>query len=171
MSVPQTTPARLTPATGQGAARFVAFTVAAAATAAAAAYACVSLAFPVWVMFVGWVGYSSRVGAWHGNLANYACLVLGVVFGIGAALALPLLQPLLGAAALPVVVFVVACVVVSLRAAPRINNLACYFLGLIAFFAAQQPPTATTLLQLAAAMGVGCLAATVSTWLQARVTD
>lgn len=145
------------------------FTFAAAVTAAAAAAASVRLDFPVWVMFVGWVGYSSRIDTWRGNVANYVCLVLGVVLGIGAALALPPLQPFAGAAALPIVVFLVATVVVSLRVAPPIDNLTCYFLGLIAFFAAEQPPTLSTLFNLGAAMAVGCVAASISNWLQSRI--
>lgn len=169
MNVPQTSQADVTPVVSAGAMRSVAFTFAAATTAAAAAFACASFDYPVWVMFVGWVGYSSRAGTWRNNLANYACLVMGVVFGIGAALALPQLQAGVGAMALPIVVFVVASVVVSLRATPVMNNLACYFLGLIAFFAANLPPTSPTLLHLAAAMAIGCLAASVSSWLQARV--
>jgi hypothetical protein len=59
-------------------------------------------------------------------------------------------------------------VVVSLRAAPPLNNLLCYFLGLITFFAAHQPPTLATLLALAAPTALGGLAGWVSTWLQAR---
>ena len=169
MNVQQASQAQPAPVVSQSAMRSFAFTFAAAATAAAAAFASVSFDFPVWVMFVGWVGYSSRAGTWRNNLANYACLVMGVVLGIGAALALPLLQPSFGAAALPIVVFIVAMVVVSLRSAPAMNNLACYFLGLIAFFAADPPPTTATLLYLAVAMGIGCLAASISTWLQARI--
>lgn len=169
MNVPQTSQAQLAPTVSQGALRSLAFTFVAAGTAAAAAFASTSFDFPVWVMFAGWVGYSSRPGTLRNNLANYACLVMGVVLGLGAALALPLLQPGLGTGALPVVVFVVATIVVSLRTAAPIDNLACYFLGLIVFFAAQLPPTVATLLPLAAAMAIGCLAASIATWVQARI--
>ena len=49
-----------------------------------------------------------------------------------------------------------------------LNNLLCYFLGLIAFFAAHQPPTLGTMIHLAAALALGFSAATISTWIQAR---
>jgi hypothetical protein len=168
MNAPPTSQAALAPAASQGSIHSFAFTFIAAATAAVAAFASVSLDFPVWVMFVGWVGYSSRVGTWRGNVANYTCLVLGVLLGIGAALALPPLQPFAGAAALPIVVFAVATIVISMRTAPAVNNLTCYFLGLIAFFAADPPPTLASLVYLASAMGLGCIAASISAWLQAR---
>ncbi len=169
MTVPQASQAQLAPTANPGAMRSHVFTFIAASTAAAAPYASVHLDFPVWVMFVGWVGYSSRAGTWRNNLFNYGCLVMGAALGIGAALALVLLEPSTGAAALPIVVFLVAIVVVSMRVAPPIDNLTCYFLGLIAFFASDLPPTLSTLFSLSAAMAVGCVAASISTWLQSRI--
>jgi hypothetical protein len=168
MSIPQPAPVDLASTARSGPLRPFLFTPIAATTAAVAAFASVSFDFPAWVMFVGWVGYATRSGTWRDHGADYACLVLGALLGIAAALTQPLLQPIAGAAALPIVVFVVASIVVSLRNSPPLNNLSCYFLGLIAFFAADQPPTATTWLQLAAAMGLGCVAASASAWLQAR---
>lgn len=162
---------RTAPSQAHGrAARFTAFTVAAAATAAVAAFASATVELPVWAMFIGWVGYFTRLGSWRNGIANYACLVLGVVFGMGAAVMIQVLQPIAGAAALPVVVFAVASIVVALRAVPPVNNLLCYFLGLIAFFAAHQPPGLATLTNLAAALALGFSAAMISTWLQARTT-
>lgn len=155
-------------ATAQSPLRFVAFTAVAAVTAAIAALVSASLQWPVWAMFVGWVAYFTRGGTWRSGIANYGCLGAGLALGIGAAHAIALAQPHVGAAALPLVVFVVASVVLSLRATPPLNNLLCYFLGLIAFFAAHQPPTLSTLLALAAPTALGGLAAWVSTWLQAR---
>lgn len=165
MNVSQTSQAG---AGSRGALRFTAFTVAAAVTAAVAALASTSLELPVWAMFIGWVGYFTRVGTWRTGIANYACLVLGLALGIGAAFAIQLLQPVAGVAALPAVVFAVASIVVSMRVAPPINNLLCYFLGLIAFFAAHLPPTLATWIHLAGAMALGGSAAAISTCLQAR---
>jgi hypothetical protein len=66
-------------------------------------------------------------------------------------------------------VFVVATVVVSLRAAPMLNNILAYFLGLIAFFAAHMEPTLNTLLHLGSAGALGSIAGWVSMKLQQRL--
>ncbi|URK85893.1 DUF1097 family protein (plasmid) [Rhizobium sp. RCAM05350] len=61
------------------------------------------------------------------------CLAIGIGFGIGAAFAVAALMPLIGPLAFGPVVFVVAIIVVSLRAAAPLNNVPAYFLGLITF--------------------------------------
>ncbi|MCY1556352.1 hypothetical protein D9M68_930920 [compost metagenome] len=71
--------------------------------------------------------------------------------------------------ALPVVVFVVAMIVVSLRAAPLMNNILGYFLGLIAFFAAHLEPTLESFVHLASASSLGSVAAWISLKLQQRL--
>lgn len=146
---------------------FIGFTVAAAFTAAAAAWTSVAFGLPVWAMFIGWVAYFTRGHSLRDGVANLACVVAGVALAILAALSLGVLQPTLGSLALPLVVFVVAMLVVALRAVPVMSNLLAYFLGLVAFFAAHLPPTLGTLLHLAAAAALGAAAAWVSTRLQA----
>ncbi|MNT75740.1 hypothetical protein D3C72_2146610 [compost metagenome] len=59
--------------------------------------------------------------------------------------------------------------VLSLRALPRINNPLAYFLGLISFFAASQPPSLMLLGALAAAGVLGAIGAGISNVLQARL--
>lgn len=146
--------------------RYTAFTAAAAIVAAAAAAAASALGFPVWAMFVGWVAYYTRGVTPRDGFFNLVCVSLGVLLGKAAAIAIAGLAPLVGAAALPLVVLVVAGVVVSLRNVPRINNLLCYFLGLIAFFAVHQPPSAALFATLAGAAALGSSAAWLAHTLQ-----
>ena len=148
---------------------FIGFTLAAAFTAALAAFASVALALPVWAMFIGWVAYFTRGHSLRDGATNLACVAVGVALGIAAAHSIARLQPVIGTAALPAVVFAVASIVVSLRAAPMVNNLLGYFLGLIAFFASHREPTLATLLHLGAACGLGGLAAWLSARLQAGI--
>jgi len=149
---------------------FLMLTAAAAVTAALAASLSARLALPVWVMFIGWVAFFTRGLTARDGAVNAACVALGLVFGMAATLALKALTPSLGALALPLVVFVVAVVVVSLRAAPVFNNILCYFLGLIAFFASHLQPSPAAFAELASAVALGSLAAWIAHALQHRMT-
>ncbi|MES2740982.1 MAG: DUF1097 domain-containing protein [Pseudomonadota bacterium] len=150
----------------QSPAAYLAFSLAAAATAAGAAACCLVFGVPVWAMFVGWVAFFTRGLTARDGAVNFACVAFGTGIGIAAAIAIGMLQPTLGKMALPAVVFVVATLVVSLRAAPMFNNILAYFLGLIAFFAAHMEPTLGTLIHLASASALGCFAGWVSMKLQ-----
>ena len=147
----------------------LAFTGAAALTAAIAAGTSAVLDVPVWAMFIGWVAFFTKGLNARAGLENLACVWLGIGIGMVAALSLKLLGPTLGAMTLPVVVFVVAMVVVSLRSAPGINNLLGYFLGLIAFFAAHLVPSTHSFLILAGATAIGSTAAFISLKLQQQL--
>jgi hypothetical protein len=148
---------------------FFLITVTAALTASIAAGLSAALTLPVWAMFIGWVSFFTRGASARDAAVNAACVALGLGFGMVAALALGAVGPSLGALALPVVVFTVAIVVVSLRAAPVVNNIVCYFLGLIAFFASHFKPTVASFSQLAAAVALGATAAWVAHTLQHRI--
>lgn len=149
--------------------RHIAFTGVAAATAAIAAGSSAALGLPVWAMFIGWVAFFTRGLNAKAGVANLACVWLGIVMGMCAALSLQLLGPVLGAMALPLVVFVVAMLVVSLRSAPGVNNLLGYFLGLIAFFAAHLAPSFSSFWVLACAATIGSCAAFISLKLQQQL--
>ena len=149
---------------------FLMLTVAAAVTAAAAAGLTATLALPVWAMFIGWVAFFTRGISARDGAVNALCVALGLGFGMAAALGLGALGPALGALALPLVVFAVAVVVVSLRAAPVFNNILCYFLGLIAFFASHLQPSPAAFAELASAVALGSLAAWIAHALQHRMT-
>jgi hypothetical protein len=150
----------------QSPATYIAFSVAAAATAAAAAASSLVFALPVWAMFVGWVAFFTRGMTTRDGAINLACVWIGAAMGIGAAVGIGILKPTLGMMALPAVVFVVATVVVSLRAAPVFNNILAYFLGLIAFFAAHMEPSLDTLVHLGSASALGSVSGWVSMKLQ-----
>lgn len=148
---------------------FIGFTAAAAVTAAAAAHTSSLLSLPVWAMFVGWVAYFTRGRSLREGASSLACVMIGLIVGIGAAISIGWLRPTLGDAALPLVVFAVTLVVVSLRAVPVINHLPGYFLGLIAYFASALEPGLEALLSLGSAAGLGGSAAWLSQQLQGRM--
>ncbi|MGJ7501049.1 DUF1097 domain-containing protein [Variovorax sp. ZT5P49] len=148
---------------------YSAFTLAAAVVAAAASAVALVLELPVWAMFVGWVAFYTRGVTARDGLFNLVCVSLGVLIGKAAAVAIGALAPVVGAVALPLVVLVVALVVVSMRSVPRLNNLLCYFLGLIAFFAIHQPPSLSLFGTLGGAAALGSVAAWAAHALQRRV--
>ncbi len=139
--------------------QFNILTLAAAITAAIAATTAASVGWPVWAMFMGWVAFFTRGHSAKEALFSYLCLAIGVAFGMGAALAVGQLVPLIGPFAFGLVVFVVAIIVVSLRAVPHLNNVPSYFLGLITFFAAHLEPGVLAFSELAAVSGLGSFAA------------
>lgn len=97
MSHPGNTTAR----TGQSKLMFTLFTAVAAATAALAAGSSLLLSLPVWAMFVGWVAFFSRGLTLRDGLVNLGCVLMGTVFGTGAALSIGALSPTFGLFALP----------------------------------------------------------------------
>lgn len=149
--------------------RFAALTLAAALTAAIAATTSASLGWPVWAMFMGWVAFFTRRHSARDAFHSYLCLAIGIAFGSGAALAVSALMPLIGHFAFGPVVFVVAIVVVSLRAAVPLNNVPAYFLGLITFFAAHVEPDVVAFCELAAVSGLGSFAAWIAHKLQTKI--
>jgi Protein of unknown function (DUF1097) len=149
--------------------RFTVLTLIAALTAAVAAATSASLGWPVWAMFMGWVAFFTRGHSAWDAFTSYLCLAIGIAFGGGAALAVGALMPLIGPFAFGPVVFVVAIVVVSLRAAGPINNVPAYFLGLITFFAAHLEPGILAFSELAAVSGLGALAAWIAHRWQSKI--
>ena len=150
-------------------ARFAMLTLAAALTAAIAATASASLGWPVWAMFMGWVTVSTRDHCASDAFFSYLCLVIGIAFGSGAALAVGALIPLIGPFAFGPVVFGVAIVVISLRALPPVNHVPAYCLGLITFFAAHLEPGTIAICELAAVSGLGSFAAWIAYRLQTQI--
>jgi uncharacterized membrane protein YgaE (UPF0421/DUF939 family) len=156
-------------APGPASLRFTVLTLAAALTAAIAATTSASLGWPVWTMFMGWVAFFTRGHSGKDALYSYLCLAIGIAIGTGAALAVGALLPLIGPFAFGAVVFVVAVIVVSLRAAAPINNIPAYFLGLITFFAAHLEPGILAFSELAAVSGLGSFAGWTAHKLQAKI--
>lgn len=150
----------------QSPAIYIGISAVAAVTAAAASASSLAFGLPVWAMFVGWVAFFTRGMTVRDGAINLGCVWIGIAIGAVAALAIGALSPSLGMIALPVVVFAVALIVVSLRAVPKLNNILGYFLGLIAFFAAHLEPTFGSVAALAAASGLGSIAGLLSIKLQ-----
>lgn len=149
--------------------RFNLLTLIAATTAAVAATTSASLGWPVWAMFMGWVAFFTRGHSARDAVFSYICLAIGIAFGVFAALAVGALLPLLGPFAFGAVVFLIAIVVVSLRAVAPINNVPAYFLGLITFFAAHLEPGLLAFGELASVSGLGTVAAWVAHRLQGKI--
>jgi hypothetical protein len=149
--------------------RFLTIGAAAGLVAAAAAYLSTVAAVPVWAMFIGWVAYFTRGHSGRDGLVNYLCLALGLLVGFAAAAALGMLGPVLAVFALPVVVFSVGLLVVSLRALPALSNVPSYFLGVISVFAAHAAPTLEAFAELGGASAIGSIAAWLASTVQAWV--
>lgn len=143
--------------------RFLTVTLVAAVTAALASAAALAVQLPVWAMFIGWIAFFTRGLTTRSTLENLGCVWLGLIFGALAATNVGLLAPTFGTLlAIPLVVFVVALIVVSLRGLPVMNNLLCYFLGLVAWFAAHLEPSLESLAHMAGASTLGSLAGWIS---------
>lgn len=150
-------------------ATYFGLTAIAATVAAIAAFATIALGFEPWMMFIGWVAYSTRSQTVRDGLASGLCFWVGLVLGAIAILALGVLTPSLGQAAFPLAVFVVAAIVIAMRALPVVGNPLALFLGLVAFFASHRAPTLQSVLLLASACTIGMLAGIISQTLQARL--
>ncbi len=106
--------------------------------AAAAAFTTLSLSLLPWAMFVGWVAWYTRPT--DTRQATYAvlCTWLGMALAAIGVAVVEALAPTIGVnAALPIGVFMLALVVVGLRTMPIVNNMLAWFVGLVAFFAAE----------------------------------
>lgn len=147
----------------------VSFTAIAAITASIAAGFSSQFGLPVWAMFIGWVSFFTKVGTIKDSVCNLVCVWAGILIGMLAYLVIQLIIPSLGALSLPVVVFFVGMIVISLRSFPVLNNLICYFLGLITFFAAHLPAELNSISLLAAATGIGTIAGIFSAKVQSSL--
>ncbi|WOD08447.1 DUF1097 domain-containing protein [Marinomonas sp. GJ51-6] len=129
------------------------------------------LHFPVWAMFIGWIGFFTKGMNTQAAIENMTCLWLGLILGYLASLAIYSLVPTQGLmVALPSVVIVVATLVISLRGLPILNNLLCYFLGLVAWFAAHLDPKISSLGILAGSVSLGILAGLIAHMFTAKIT-
>jgi hypothetical protein len=148
--------------------RFVRFTLIAAVIAAAAALLSESLGLHAWAMFVGWVAWFTRPASATLGLHSMLSLWAGMLLAVAGHSIVGFLSPHIGVAALPVAVFVLACVAVGMRTTPFLNNMLAWFLGLIAFFALHADSVLTGLLTLAAASVIGAAAGYACQLLQRR---
>ena len=138
---------------------YLTVTFIAALTASIAAAATLVAGIPVWAMFIGWLAFYSRGMTTISTLNNLACASIGLIIGSIATAGIGLLAGQLGfVLALTIVVFCVTVIVVGLRGLPILNNLICYFLGLVAWFASHFESSFSNLLTLGSAVCIGSFA-------------
>lgn len=126
--------------------------------AAVAAAVATALSLEVWAMFIGWTCFGTGAGSIKRGAAAVACLLIGVLLGMGAALALGFLGPVLGAFALPVVIFLLATIAMISLLTPPLDSVPGYFLGMTTCFAAGLEPGAATFFHLGSATLIGAVA-------------
>jgi hypothetical protein len=148
---------------------FHGITLIGAVVAAVTTFLTLAAALPAWAMFLGWVAFNTGAQTAREGTTNLAAFLLGIVFGAVTGLLIGWLAPHFGDLATPLAVFGDVVLVLSLRALPQINNPLAYFLGLISFFAASQPPSPMLLGALAAAGVLGAIGAGITNVLQARL--
>lgn len=169
MTTQQSVSGQRSEASGQNAAQFVVFTVIAGIVAAVAAFGSVVLSLEPWAMFAGWVAWFTRPTSTTQGVYATICLWLGMVLALLGTLSVETFSPVVGPAALPLTVFVLAIVAVGLRTTPVLNNMLAWFVGLVTFFAAEPESFFTGLLALVAATAIGALAGYVCQALQRRL--
>lgn len=151
--------------------QYVVFTVIAGIVAAVAAFGSVVLSLEPWAMFAGWVAWFTRPTSTTQGVYATICLWLGMVLAVLGTLSVETFSPVVGPAALPLTVFVLAIVAVGLRTTPVLNNMLAWFVGLVTFFAAEPESFFTGLLALVAATAIGALAGYVCQALQRRLAE
>lgn len=145
-------------------------TIAEALITALAAAVAILTELPIWAMFVGWIAYFTRGRDLRNGLINLGCVGIGLVLGVAAAAVLGSLGGPPSLAAQAGVVFAVALVVLSLRFLPVFDNLLGFFLGLVAWFAAHQPPGIDGFAMLGLAATLGTTAGWLAHSMQQRLT-
>lgn len=143
-------------------------TAAEAVAAALAAAVALVLGLPIWAMFLGWNAYFTRGTGAKSGAVNLGCVLIGLCLGMIAQFLLATLSSHPGFSEKVASVFVVTWVVLSLRFLPRFNNVAGFFLGLVAFFASRLEPGWPAFSLLAGAAGLGTAAGWLTSAAQAR---
>lgn len=139
-------------------AQFALFTLVAATSAALATWGAATLSLKVWAMFAGFIAWFTRPTPLRAGVSALVCLWLGMGLAAVAARTTGALTPAMGALALPVVVFLVASIVVALRTTRVVDNMLAWFLGMVAFFAAEPEPLHLAFAHLGGAAAIGALA-------------
>lgn len=138
--------------------KFLLWTLIASVVAAFAAWFSAALSLEVWVMFAGFIAWFTRPTSLTKCLSAMLCLWLGTVIGAASHILTGALMPSLGHMALPIVVFLVAILIVGLRARDILGNMLAWFLGMVTFFASEFDLVAASFAHLASATAIGGLA-------------
>ena len=148
---------------GMPTARFAWIVVTVGIIAAVASVVTVGLSLQLWTMFIGWTCFGTGDGDMRRGAAALACLVIGVLLGMGALIVLGAIAPAAGQWALPFVIFILAVVVMLSLLTPPLNSIPGYFLGMTAFFASGLQPEGHALATILSAAFIGALSAGLAT--------
>ena len=103
--------------------------------AAFAATIIVYLSLPLWVMFIGLIGYSTSSGSTRDTIISGICMSLGFLLGVITVSIVEIMNEIIGGASISIAVFIIALLVVSLRKFTWLGNVVSWFLGLVTLFA------------------------------------
>lgn len=123
--------------------------------AAVAAAVTVALSLKIFAMFIGWTCFGTGAGDIRRGSAATACLLIGLLLGMGSIPALGLIGPSMGVLALPAVVFVLAAVAMAALLMPPLDSVPGYFLGMTAYYASGLQPGTSAFIHLGGAALIG----------------
>jgi hypothetical protein len=149
------------PAEDRPAARTLGFTatvIYVSVVAAVAAVVTVTLSLQIWTMFIAWTCFGTAAGNVRRGFAAIACLVGGVLLGMGSVVVLGAINPVLGDLALPVVIFALAVIAMLSTLTPPFDSVPGYFLGMTAFYASKLAPGWSALIEITEAFAIGAVA-------------
>ena len=147
---------------------FVLYTLVAATVTAASTWVSTVIEIEIWAMFTGFVAWFTSQSSTRDAALAMVCLWLGMAMAVVASIATAWLTPYAGSISLPIVVFFVACTILGIRKIGPIQNLVCWFMGLVAYFAAGRMTEPLTLFELIAASAGGGIAGWVCQTATAR---
>ena len=145
-------------------------TLVAAVVASTAATITVGLSLPLWVMFIGWIGYSTCSGSVRDSIISAICTCLGFSLAMLAVLVVDTLSGHIGIAAFSIVVFTIATTVVSLRSFEWVGNVVAWFLGLVTYFASLSDASDQSVIAVLLTNLFGLCAGFVANQLQQKLT-
>ncbi len=144
---------------GMSTTRFAWLVVSVGIVAAVASVATVGLSLKLWTMFIGWTCFGSGGGNLRRGTTAFACLVIGVLLGMGSVVVLGAIAPAVGLWGLPIVIFALAVIAMLSLLTPPLDSIPGYFLGMTAFFASGLQPGLPALAAILPAALIGALSA------------
>ena len=129
-----------------------------AAVAAVAAAITVAVSLKVWAMFIGWTCFGTAMGNSKRGVLAIICLLIGILLGMFAIVALPILEAKMGVMTLPLVVFLLVVIVMLAQAMSPFDSVPGYFLGMTAIFASGSSPSIAAFVELGGAAVIGAVA-------------
>lgn len=109
-------------------------------------------------MFAGFIAWFTRPTSTKNGVAAMLCLWLGIAIGAMSHLMTGAVVPSLDHMALPAVVFLVAILIVGLRAHGTLGNMLSWFLGMATYTAAELDFAVASFMHFAFATAIGGLA-------------